>query len=171
MEQAYVEGEEKGLFEEDEVVMEELLKINTACGNHPEDLFASSHFYGAFTEVKGEGRACDVVFAALVGVPYEGAGAAACQGFGNQLGDCLDQDDMQLVEEQPNAPAEDTWFFRPACTRGPEGDETTIAYPGRRYVELANESFGERGFVYSICNEDWSPAVDMINQLIESRLD
>jgi hypothetical protein len=167
MEFAYIDGEDKGLFEEDEVA--DNTKLNIACGKHPEDLLPTSHFYDAFVAAKGSPAA--VVFAAVVGVPYEEqdpTGAALCQGRGDQLGGCLDQESMHLVETYDEM--EDAYFFQFACTRGPEGDEVTEAIPGRRYVELANQYFGNRSFVYSICNADWSPAVVMINDMIISRL-
>jgi hypothetical protein len=151
-----------GLFAEDEVVNQEELKLNVACGNHPEHLFPVGHFYDAFVAAKAPGA---VVFAAIAGVPHEGAAAAACQGPGNQLDGCLDQNEMQLVAEQPDAPMSMTWFFRPACARSVGDEEVTRAYPGRRYVGLAQE-FGSRGYVYSICNDDWMPAFSSIGALI-----
>ena len=159
-----------GLFSEDEVSNQSAKKVNLACGNHPQYLYAPSDFYDAFVDAKYPGG---VVFAALVGVPYgDQPGASECQGRGDQLGDCLEQEEMMLEEEQPGAPEDLTWFFRPACERYVDGDSdpVTKAYPGRRYVELAHDSFGEDSFIYSICNEDWSPAIAMINEMIISRL-
>jgi hypothetical protein len=114
-----------------------------------------------------------VVFAAIVGVPFEGDEADACQGPGGSLDNCLEQDSMQLEEEQPGAPEDLTWFFEPACERflNPEDeDPVTRAFPGRRYVELAADSFGDMSYVYSICNEDWSAAMMDIARLIASQM-
>jgi len=160
----------QGLFNEDEVQNQAEKKVNLACGNHPEYLYDASYFYDAFVAAK---TASAVMFAAIVGVPYGTQdGAEECQGPGGSLDDCLDQEAMQLDEEQPKIDTGDTtWFFRPACTRGPAGpDEVTRAFPGRRYVELANESFGDMSYVYSICNEDWSMAMTDIAAMIASKM-
>jgi len=159
------DGEE--LFGEDEIQIQEEKKVNLACGNHTDLLLPPSFFYDALVGAKSPGA---VFFAAIVGVPYgDQSGAAECQGFGDALGDCLNQDEMQLVEEQPGAddiPQDFTWFFRPACTRDVGEVQITKAYPGRRYVELATENFGDYSYVYSICNADWSPAFKNIGTKI-----
>jgi hypothetical protein len=55
--------------------------------------------------------------------------------------------------------------FRPACTRSVGDVLVTEARPGRRFVSLA-QKFGCAGYVYSICNEDWSEAMTEIARLI-----
>jgi len=145
----------QALFGEQEIQDMGSMTVNLACGRHPEHLFTPSYFYDAFVSLKQPGA---VLFAAIVGVPDHGAPADACQGPGDGLGTCLAQDEMQLEEELVAA----TWFFRPACTRSVGETEVTRAYPGRRYVELANSLFGGMGYVYSICNEDWSPAFEAV---------
>ena len=72
---------------------------------------------------------------------------------------------MQLEAEQPGYPDDDTWFFHPACERAVGEETVTKAFPGRRYVELASGSFGNMGFVYSICNPDWTPALEAIRDV------
>jgi hypothetical protein len=138
---------------------------------HPEYLFDPSYFYERFVSAKDPDA---VVFAAIVGVPYgDQDGADACQGQGSQLGDCLDQEEMQLVQEQPGIdddPPNPMWLFRPACARTAGELEVTRAYPGRRYVELAAEHFGDMGYVSSICNADWSPAMAEIARLVSARM-
>ena len=55
-----------------------------------------------------------------------------------------------------------------ACAPGggeDDGGEVTRAWPARRFVELA-QSFGDRGYVYSICNADWSVAMSELAGLI-----
>jgi hypothetical protein len=159
----------KGLFEQPEVADLSSMKINIACGENgdPDDgfLFAPGDFYQTFIDAKGGMNG--VVFAAIAGVPYTGDQADACQGPGDTIGSCNDQDDMQLVPEQPEGT---TWYYRPACTRTVGATEVTRAYPGRRYVELANGNFGNMGYVYSICNADWSPAMTDIARLIASQM-
>jgi len=154
-----------GLFAQEEVSNQSLMKVNIACGENPSFLFAPGDFYQTFIDAKSPNG---VVFAAIAGVPYEGAQAVACQGTGDVLGSCLDQADMQLVPELVGT----SWFYHPACTRS-AGDppvEVTKAYPGRRYVELANGSFQNMSYVYSICNADWSQAMMDISRLIAAQM-
>jgi len=143
-----------GLFATDEIAQQELQKVNMACGLHPEFLRDPASFRAQLAAVKG-GHQEAVFFAAIVGTPV----TPECQGLGSTIGDCLEQNEMQFVEEQPNAPMDLTWFFHPACTRSIGDEEVTRAYPGRRYVELA-QSMGDSSFVYSICNDDWMPAME-----------
>jgi hypothetical protein len=155
---------------------DEILR-NTACNlpgdNETNYLFDAKYFRDSFIAAK-DGRAYAVVFAAIVGVP-NGADSP-CQGKGDAIGACLDSQAMQLV------PATFTYYppdgsdpqeyvhFTPACTRMAEGSADTDppiteARPGRRYVKVAQE-FGCAGYVYSICNEDWSDAMKEIARVI-----
>lgn len=61
--------------------------------------------------------------------------------------------------------------FAPACQRKNSSGQVdvTLARPGRRFVETA-EQFGSNGFVHSICNEDWSPALLRTGEAIASKL-
>ncbi|HUT79143.1 MAG TPA: hypothetical protein VM285_15705, partial [Polyangia bacterium] len=103
--------------------------------------------------------------AAIVGVPK----VDACQGAGNQIGQCLQHQDMVLEQVQEETSSGLTWFFRPACNRMEGAVEVTKARPGRRYVSLAQQ-FDNMGYVYSICNQDWSPAMMDIAKLIAENL-
>jgi hypothetical protein len=138
------------LFGTEEVSEQGAMKINIACGSHSELLRQPKDILDDLSRIKG-GVEEAVFFAAIVGVPL----GTACEGKGDAIGGCLLQPEMQLVPEQPDGT---TWFYHPACARG-EGDvEVTRAYPGRRFVQLARE-FGDRGYVFSICNDDWMPAM------------
>lgn len=155
----------EGLFGEEEIQNQGLQEVNLACGNHPQYLYTPSDFHEIFASLKPEGA---VLFAAIVGVPYGAQpGASECEGFGDEIGDCLVQDEMALVPEQVGG----VWYFRPACTREEGDTEVTKAYPGRRYVQLANESFESMGYVYSICNADWTPAFEAIGSRIGELLE
>jgi hypothetical protein len=136
--------------------------VNVACNwqdGQPDDqyLFPSNRYLGKWAQLKG-GRQAAVVFAAIVGVPR----VDACQGAGNYLTDCLEEDDMQYALRQVG----DQNFFAYACQR----EEVTKAAPGRRYVQVAQE-LGEKGYVYSICNADWSEAMAEIAKLIATAVD
>jgi hypothetical protein len=139
--------------------------INTAC-NYPAEneenfLFSTDYFYEQLLAVKN-GRRSEVVFAAIAGVP---TGAdSPCQGTGDSLDGCLADPRMELVPQEFTEPQKYI-HFRPACTRSVGDVTVTEARPGRRYVALA-QKFGCTGYVYSICNEDWSNAMTEIARLI-----
>jgi hypothetical protein len=72
---------------------------------------------------------------------------------------------MELEEVQEG----DAWFFAPACERYEGSTMVTQARPGRRFVELA-QAFGENGYVFSICNADWTDAMEDIARVIIDEL-
>lgn len=107
-----------------------------------------------------------VVFVAIVGVPWgDDEGALACQGPGYEIESCLDEDAMQIVVEQPGLGIRG---HRPACTREGAAGEVARAYPARRLVELAAGHFNYMSAVRSICEPDWSPAMEDIARMIAS---
>ncbi|MBW2276553.1 MAG: hypothetical protein JRF63_03610 [Deltaproteobacteria bacterium] len=63
----------------------------------------------------------------------------------------------------------DAYFVEPACERYEDSTLVTKARPGRRFVELAQE-FGENGYVFSICNADWTDAMEDIARVIINEL-
>ncbi|MBW2537321.1 MAG: hypothetical protein JRI55_37895 [Deltaproteobacteria bacterium] len=144
-------------------------KLNIACSEHPNMLFSVDHYKTTFINAK-EGRAGAVIFAAIAGVPYQGGAADDCQGRGSDLGNCLDHSEMdgEPVLETGSSGTE-SWVNAPACRRLVGDTEVTKARPGRRYVELA-ESMDTMSYVYSICNADWSPAMEDIAELIAENM-
>jgi hypothetical protein len=156
----------KGVFDSPE--FNDSARMNTACGEHPEALFTAGDMKDKIVQAK-DGKQGAVVFSAIVGVPYdpkEPGADGVCQGSGNAITGCLDAEDMQpvLVDEITisGGPVKE---YRPACTRGPADAPVTKARPGRRFVELAQE-FGGQGYVYSICNADWSPVMKDTARLV-----
>jgi hypothetical protein len=145
-----------GLFATPEVADQAAKKVNIACGENPEYLHDTAWFVDAFAAAKG-GHPESVFFAAIVGVPADGP----CEGPGNAIGDCLDQDSMQLVATEETM----GWLYAPACTRTVDSTEVTRAYPGRRFVGVA-EALGANGYVYSICHENWMPAMEAFAAII-----
>jgi len=145
------------LFYVDEIQNTSALKNNLACGQHPEHLDSLQVYHGLLVDWLKDGDGDAVLFAVIAGVPP----VAACQGRGDEIGGCLDHEAMQLVPEQ----LQEVWYWAPACVREEGSQEVTRAWPGRRFVELA-QLFGERGYVYSICNSDWSPAMSELAALI-----
>jgi hypothetical protein len=168
--------------------------LNTAC-NHPEDnetfLFPANAndvsaianrfdvdekelqtYYNRFVAMK-DGKAAAVIFAAIVGVPYEDDDPT-CQadGLGLVANECLEHNDMEIRVETFVIPETDQEYnhFTPACVRtNSAGVEVTSARPGRRFVKVAQD-FGRNGYVYSICNEDWSPAMRTIAEIIARQI-
>ena len=104
----------------------------------------------------------DFVVAMIAGVPFEGTDGAICQGRGDELGGCLGLPIMQYAVD-PAAPAS----ILPACVH-PSG--WGHALPGRRFVEAATR-IGKQATVYSICNDDWRPAIDGVLDLIQGSMD
>jgi len=151
------------LFDEDELNdVSRPNHVNVACGRHEDHLYGADHYRDAFIAAK-DGDSDAVVFAALVGVPI----SEDCEGRGNEIVNCLDHEKMQNVEVlEQNSQGVDNYVFAPACERfDSNNDLVTKARPGRRYVALARR-FGERGFVSSICNEDWESIMLEIARLI-----
>jgi hypothetical protein len=161
-----------GLFATEEA--QDATKLNLACyldTDHELNLFTPAYFYEKYTAAKGEASA--VVLAAITGVPWadeDPVGAAACEGRGEALGGCLGQDGMQRVPVEDTSTGTGIWKFENACARSEGGSFVTTAMPCRRFVKLANEYFGANSYVSSICNDDWTPAMIGIADLIGERI-
>jgi hypothetical protein len=157
--------ESNELFAEPEIQDMPQLQINIACGEHPEHLYSVSGYREALWEIKG-GNQDAVLFAVIGGVPQE----AGCQGWGDEIQGCLDHPAMQLTYDIVDDPLGELWYYQPACTRQVDNAEVTRAVPARRLVELALE-LGSRGYVYSICNDDWSTAMSELAAVIPLKSD
>ncbi|MCU0664491.1 MAG: hypothetical protein MUC50_19465 [Myxococcota bacterium] len=147
-------------------------QTNVACNypasNETNFLYAATRYKEQYGNIKGNPNA--VVFAAIVGVPDK---KTICQGRGNEIGEsCLADSSMQLKPVEYTDGGTPYEHFAPACIRDDDPSDSTIetqARPGRRYVDVAR-AFGDKGYVYSICNKDWSPAMKDIAELIRSQL-
>lgn len=140
-------------------------RLNVACGNNQEFLFSPEHFRDSWLSLKQDATN-GVFFAAITGVPP----VDTCQGSGPSIEDCLDHEDMQFQEIiEQNSIGQDYYTFRPACVRNEQDALITAATPARRMVALA-ELFGDHGYVYSICNADWSGAMMEIGQRISEEV-
>lgn len=137
------------------------VSLKRACAYHQEFLYSVEHYTEDFRTAKG-GAVNGVFFGAVVGAPQ----GPACEGFGDEISGCLETEEMQLVDVDPS---EVTWFL-PACTRDEGVEQVTKAYPARRMVELAIE-LGEYGYVSSICDADWSGAMDDIGHALAKAVD
>lgn len=141
--------------------------MNLRCMLHPEMVFSIDRYVAEFTKLREDPK--DFVMGMIVGVPpYEDA--RECNGFGIDLGGCLDNDLMK-AEEDPDNPG----YMRKSCT---SGDPMKGAYPPRRFVELAQkftdqdpDVLGRNVYVHSICTEDYTPAIVAITNKIHEIVD
>ena len=158
--------------------LDELQKVtaNLACGRHHDLLDNITDLKSSYEAAKiaAGGSAEDLVFAAIGGVPV----VSECQGTGDTLGGCLavhpgvngtgTMGDPDEVARTTSAGV-DQYYFEYACQRYADGADTdnpdvrpiTAAYPGIRYIHMA-QAFGDRGYMFSICNSDWSAAMENI---------
>jgi len=167
------------LFASEEV--QDQYKRNIACGMNQQFLYSAAEIKQMYADAKARvsdaGKAAGaVLFAAIVGVPYEGDGATACQGKGSEIADCLDfeleegtmGDPGTVTRLPPNTTSgPEATYFEYACERFDGDTPITQAYPGTRYVALAQE-YRSLGYVYSICNPDWTKAMEDIARMIAS---
>ena len=144
--------------------------LNVACNYPPINntyLFDADRYRDTFVSLKG--GESGVVFAAIVGVPP--ASDARCEGDGEQIQGCLNHTDMQIdIALFETMDGYEYTHLKPACTRTQGAAEITAARPGRRYVEVA-ELFGKNGYISSICNSNWSPAMTRIAEIIARQID
>ncbi len=139
---------------------------------HEENLFSPRRYRDEIVRLKGDDDG--VVFAAVVGVPI--TSDAACEGTGAALArrGCLEQEAMQLEMgsfPHPTVPGSFYPDFTPACERRDRGsgEILTQARPARRFVEVA-AAYGENGYIYSICNEDWSAGMGAMAEIVLRRM-
>jgi hypothetical protein len=147
--------------------------MNTSCNlpvsNEEEFLFDTSRYKEQLVSLKN-GDVSQVFFSALVGVPQTTPqDSYRCQGLGSEISNCLGHDKMQLKEQVfTDGSGRQYTHFATACERSKGNEVVTAARPGRRYVKVAQE-FGDMGYVYSVCNANWSPAMSKIAQIIAER--
>ena len=154
------------LFATEHVQQHRYAYINVACGENEEYLYTPAEMLARYRAAKAQvsGHGNDILFAAITGVPLSGE-AAGCEGTGNQIRGCLDLPQMQNEIVQDPAQAAEKYIYKYTCQRYEDEVAVTQAMPARRIVQVA-QSMGAMGYVYSICNADWSPAMGRISQLI-----
>jgi hypothetical protein len=144
--------------------------LNTRCALNPDLLFKTDRYVKAFKELRH--RPDLVLFAAIVGVPPETVDAAALARtkFDNDgsreafYRGILDHPLMQSTVDDKGTPTPADDKIRPSCDSA-----ASLAYPPRRIVEVAR-GFGPNGVVQSICQEDFTPAVNAIIDLISTKI-
>jgi hypothetical protein len=101
-----------------------------------------------------------VIFAGLVGIPEDLEDEIARGEYETVLEDTDMTFRFNAGDGQP----------QPACTvRRPGGSEPELAFPGRRFVQVA-AGFGENAALFSICRQSYEPAIDQIIDRIAAKL-
>ena len=141
--------------------------LNVRCALNEDKLFKTARYVDALKALR-PGHEDLVVFAAIVGVPTETVNDAVLAGtdFKNDASRArfyqgiLDHPKMQPMIDDLGTSDPDDDAIRPSCDT-----LTGTAYPPRRIVEVA-KGFGSNGIVQSICQSDFTPAVNAIVDLI-----
>jgi hypothetical protein len=146
----------KALFGLDKAAEEEWGDLNLRCGrNAPNaDLIHPTKRYIDGLKSLKPNNPDRIIYAAIVGVPQDAIES-------NQpIDDILERSDMQFAENtaSPGLP-------RLSCVSN-KGDE---AYPPRRMLEVA-KGFGDQAVIYSICEDDYGPALNTLIEKIASKL-
>jgi hypothetical protein len=140
------------------------LNLRALIGGNRNHLYNVQRYVNGFKALR-PGQETLVMFAAITGVPIDLVDANATTGvdFANQgqrdayYDRILNDPRMQNVPDATPSPKK---MVEPAClTSFGKG------YPGRRYIEVA-KGFGENATVYSICEPDYTPALDNVINLI-----
>jgi hypothetical protein len=118
-----------------------------------------------------------VAFAAIVGVPTDlvDADTLSATDFADPASRdayyerILNDDRMQERIDPSTNPGTGTGNLVPSCQRDDASGNRSVAYPPRRIVELA-QLFGANGRVQSICQDDFSPAMNAIVDMMAHRI-
>jgi hypothetical protein len=130
--------------------------LNLRCFNYPEMVETVDTYTTSFSDLR-RGSVWPVILGMIVGVPL---GEKDCNGFGNEIDECLNNPDM--IERVD--PVSMTRLV-PSCA-STDGE----AYPPRRFVQLA-QSFGNAAYVHSICTGDYEPALSALSLVVNSVAD
>ncbi|MBN2528832.1 MAG: hypothetical protein JXR76_20750 [Deltaproteobacteria bacterium] len=154
-------------------------EANVACGRHKDLLYDIDDLHEKIVNAKtaATGRVADqtILFAAITGVPV----ASPCEGRGDQIGECSNvrplvnaTGTMAAPDEvkRPVSSFQMQTYYEYACQREVDDEAITNAYPASRIVEMA-QKFGKNGFVFSICNENWTPIMKQLGDAILTRVD
>jgi hypothetical protein len=142
--------------------------LNVRCALHPDKLYKTARYVDTLKALR-PGHEDLVVFAAIVGVPPETVSESVLAMTDFKKEDSrarfykgiLDHPAMQpMIDDNgtPSDPLDDV--VRPSCNTN-----NGVADPPRRIVEVA-QGFGANGIVQSICQSDFTPAINAIVDLI-----
>jgi hypothetical protein len=144
------------------------LNLRPLIGTNRDHLFKTTRYIESFKALRKDSPNL-VVFAAITGVPVDLVDSNATTGVDFTDGAqrdafydrMLNDSRMQHVPDSEPTPRK---FEVPAC-------DTAFGkgYPGRRYVEVA-KGMGENATIYSICESDYTPAMNNIIDIIAKQL-
>jgi len=145
--------------------------LNLRCFFNPQLSYdVQNRYYRGFNLLRQNAENL-VVFAVIAGVPPDLVAARAQVDFSDAnardayYDDVLNDPRMQEQLDPTTNPGTGTGNLLPSCRRATANGDVSIAYPPRRIATLT-KLFGERGTLQSICQDDLSPAVDGIIDLI-----
>jgi hypothetical protein len=142
--------------------------INLRCFFNPQNLYDVNRYVDGLRALR-PGQEQFVMFAAIAGVPPDLVDAQALAGVSFADDAAREAFYVELLEdprmlEQPDPTlGPGSGNLMPSCTADVDGDGVpeSKAYPPRRIVEVARR-FGANGFVQSICQTDFGPAMTAI---------
>jgi hypothetical protein len=133
--------------------------LNVLCGRNPNALHNAQRYIAGLKSLKSDAFQDRVIFAGIVGVPL------AVNTQGATFDQILARADMQFAEE-PEASGSARLRPRPVCVAsGGAGN----AAPARRIVEVAR-GFGENGVITSICEDNYTAALNAVISKIAGKL-
>jgi hypothetical protein len=145
---------------------------NLRCYRNREKLFDLVRYTAGYRVLR-PGNEASVFFAAIVGVPAElvSADARANVDWSDTAAtdayyDAILRDD-RMQERPMNEDMPSIGHLAPSCTRTDKSGTRADAYPPRRIVEVA-KTFGPRGIVQSICQDDFRPVIGAILDRVQS---
>lgn len=141
------------------------------CFKNPQNLYDLSRYERGYPALR-PGHRDTVLFAAIVGVPTwrVTAEARAEVDWSNESERNEYYDELRdaLPRAAADASRPGGVAFTPSCVANAGGNASVEAYPPYRIIEVAR-SFGENGFVQSICQDDYAPLADMVLERIAAR--
>ncbi|MET0389173.1 MAG: hypothetical protein ABW321_24585, partial [Polyangiales bacterium] len=142
--------------------------INLRCYYSPQHLYDVQQRYYYGLRAAKPGQEDLVVFTAIAGVPPELVSSEVLDATDFSDAAARDQFYANILDNPAMAYTPDAQTgtgqgnLLPSCSRIVPGEEVpSTAYPPRRIVELAH-LFGENGLVQSICQDDFTPALNRI---------
>lgn len=143
--------------------------LNLRCFYNPDNLFSVDRYIEGLKQLR-PGNPNLVIFATIAGVPEDLVTEQVLSGVDltdelsrNQFYDGLLADNrMQEREQQGTMPGQGQ--LEPSCNTA-----TGLAFPPRRIIQVA-KGFGANGVVQSICQSDFTPAIDAIIDVIARNL-
>ncbi|MDB4971939.1 MAG: hypothetical protein JWN48_280 [Myxococcaceae bacterium] len=135
--------------------------LNLRCGLNSQDatlIHDTSRYLEGFQSLKPDNHD-HVIFAAITGVPPEAIRANATPE------EILALPEMQFTPEL-GAGGVETGIPKISCANA---DNTEVAYPPIRIVQVARD-FGKNGVLYSVCEENYAPALDLLIEKIATKL-